>query len=203
MTKKFRTKFSKMLVICLAWFGVWSITQGFYMSSYLQSIVPGTIDAQIVSITTYIFIVATTILVVLRKEAKKFLPASRWLWLYLLPLACIIVLQFAYRSPLPVWVFIVMITISVFWQDALTFGLFQNYVRRANSKWKTILLVGTLFGIGHVLAFLPDVTQLLNPGFYLLFIVGYLFAWLREKTGNIYIIDVLHMTFLLAAMIHV
>lgn len=201
MIRSSRKKVIAIILTCLVWLATWAATHGFYMSSYLQDLVPGSINIQILTITAYIFIAATVILSVLRSQTKKFLPFSQWLWLYLLPLICIITLQFTYQGPLDLWVFILMITISVFWQDALTFGLFQNYIRQSASRWNTILIVGTLFGLGHIMAFAPDMTQLLNPGFYLLFIVGYLFAWLREKTGNIYVIDVLHMTFLLAAMI--
>lgn len=201
MINNLQNPVSKLIVPCLAWLGIWSATQGFYMVSYLQELIPGSTDLKISLITAYILGVLLVTLLTLRQETKRFLRPSRWLWLYLLPFACIAALLFSYQGPLHIGVFVAMITISVFWQDMLTFGLLQNYIQKAVPKWAIIFIVGSLFGLGHILAFIPDMTQLFSPTFYLLFAVGYLFAWLREKTRTVYVINVLHVTFLLAAMI--
>ena len=171
------------------------------MNESLRGLLPGSNELQVLAITGYVALVMCVAVTVLHKEAKEFMRPSKWMLLYVLPLACVALLQFKYQGPLPVWLFIVMIVVSVTWQDVLTFGFFQGRVRRLTSMLNTILVVGFLFGFGHVVALTSDMSQIASPGFYLLLVVGILFAWLREKTSNIYVINVLHMTFLLVTMV--
>ena len=169
------------------------------MSGFMQGVIPGSLDMRIMLLTGFVGVVMLGAFAMFWKETKLFLGNSKWLGLYALPLLSIIALLLNYGGPLHVSVFITMIVVSVLWQDVLTFGLFQSYIRKNANSWKTILIVGTLFGLGHLIAFAPDFLSALNAGWFALFIVGYVFAWLREKTGNIYVLNVFHVTFLLSA----
>lgn len=46
-------------------------------------------------------------------------------------------------------------TVSVFWQDYLTFGLLQIYLGERMSAWVTVPLVAVVFYLGHAIL-LPD-----------------------------------------------
>lgn len=191
----------KISLLCFAWVVTWTFTQGIYMSSGLQGLLSGSLEYRLILITVVIATVLCIALVALRGEAKKFIMQSKWLMLYILPILCIFLLQFRYQGPISLGLFVAMILVSVAWQDILTFGFLQNKIRTLTSTRATVLIVGTAFGLGHIIAIIPDISQLATPGFYLLFIVGFLFAWLRQKTGAIYVVNILHTTFLLATMI--
>ena len=71
------------------------------------------------------------------------------------PAVLALVLPLHYSMPVPVGVYIAWMTLSVFWQNYLTFGLPQSYVRDYLPAWVSIVVVTAMFWLGHVVV-LPD-----------------------------------------------
>lgn len=79
-------------------------------------------------------------------------------------------------------------TIS-FTQDFLTFGILQTLLEKLSNKKTAAILTVIMFFVGHT-GFFP-----LNV-FIIFYIVGFvLFGYLRYKYGNIYLLNVLHISF--------
>lgn len=82
-----------------------------------------------------------------------------------------------------------MISITVFWQDYLTFGIFQTFLAERISQNTAACLVAVVFLAGHAVFFLGDLT---NPQFIIIALAGFIFAFSRRYTGNIYIANLIH-----------
>ncbi len=97
-----------------------------------------------------------TVIVVLTHPRNRTLFAANWsAWLYLVPLLAGITLPFHYWLDLPVATYMFWITVSVFWQDYLTFGLLQMYLGERLRPWAVLVASGLIFWTGHAL-FLPE-----------------------------------------------
>jgi hypothetical protein len=98
-----------------------------------------------------------------------------------------------YHYELPVWTYIFFMTVSVFWQNYITFGLLHGYLRKAFTQRTTVLILAILFSAAH-LVFVSDFwRQPVNILFVL--VLASLFTFLREKTGTLYWLIFIHLMF--------
>ena len=111
-------------------------------------------------------------------------PSPRWyLALYALLVVAGALVPLHYHLALPVGVYIGFISVSVVWQDVITFGLLQHYLRRSFSLGVTAAVLPILF-LGAHLLFIPGFyRQPVNVLFVL--VMAPLFALLRERTGRL------------------
>ncbi|MEV4060859.1 hypothetical protein [Nonomuraea dietziae] len=129
-----------ILGACVAWLAVWIATQGlFVINDWLPG---GSLNNRLAWLTGYMAVVLATATVVCRRRNREFLPSSRLRWLYVLPLALLLLLPFHYDGPVTVPLLAVMIVVTAFWQDCLTFGLVQSFKRRQTSPLTAVLLTG-------------------------------------------------------------
>lgn len=185
--------FVHVITAVLAWLVLWCLTQGLFMSEFLQKLY---IDINLIYLlaTAWVAMVACISVSVLPHYRKKILPKSKLLWLYSIPAVLLILLPSHYQLPLALPVYILMITITVFWQDYLTFGLLQTRLEKILTKNIAAPTTALLFMFGHLVFYL---NSLLDPQFILLGIAGFVFAFSRRYMGNIYIANILHLCFYL------
>lgn len=153
-------------------------------------------DAVSVLIETILALVIVLVLVLLHRRYNSELFARSWtLWLYALPVVAGIVLPFHYGMPLPVVLYIVWMTVSVFWQDYLTFGLLQKYLGERLPTWMVLVASAVIFWVGHAL-FLPDKFGLTHvlPSLSML-ALGLVLASLRTWLKTLHLILALHLAF--------
>jgi hypothetical protein len=153
-------------------------------------------SATAVAIETALAAVVAVALVVLHRQANRVLFArSRMRWLYVLPIGLGIALPFHYTLPLPVALYMVWMTVSVFWQDYLTFGLLQCYLRTCLPGWAVLVVSAVMFWSGHLL-FLPNRFGVTNPLASLaILVLGFTLAGLRLRLRSIHLILAVHLAF--------
>jgi membrane protease YdiL (CAAX protease family) len=193
MTHQPFTLYKTIFISIILWFLIWTVTQGIFMSERLLQL---PIDANIsyAIATVWVLAVAAVALRLLPKYRRESLPKSRLLWLYAVPVALLVFLPWHYALALDIWVYVPMIVITVFWQDYVTFGLLQTRLAKTITATKAAIVTAIVFLLGHAVFFLNDIT---DPQFILIAIAGFGFAFLRRYTGNIYIANVIHLTFYL------
>lgn len=176
------------------WFGLWYLTLGL-LSNGVGSLVTAD-DAVSVLIETFLALVIVVVLVLLHRRYSRELFARSWsIWLYALPFAAGIVLPFHYGLPLPVALYMFWMTVSVFWQDYLTFGLLQKYLAERLPTWAVLVASAVIFWAGHAL-FLPDKfspVQVL-PSLAML-VLGLVLASLRAWLQTLHLILAVHLAF--------
>lgn len=137
-----------------AWLALWPLTPGLLANG------PGRLVAQddsaVVLIESAIALVVILVLLLLHRRYARRLFAPSWqLALYALPVALVIALPSHYELPLPVGVYLVWMTVSVFWQDTLTFGLLQSHLAERLPPWAVVAVVAIVFYAGHAIL-IPD-----------------------------------------------
>lgn len=188
---------------CLVWIGLWSLTPGLLADGPGRRLVGGLevggLDAFAVGVLaeSLLAVVVLVVLLILHRDRNRHLFArSRVVPFYAVPVVLAAVLPFHYgMEDVPLGVYLVWMTVSVLWQDYLTFGLLQSYLREVLSPWATVLLVAIVFWVGHAV-FIPHRFGLDNPLAGLAMIgLGVLFASIRTKTGTLHLLLVLHASF--------
>jgi hypothetical protein len=190
-------KWQKVLSACVAWLAAWVFTQGLFMGDSLLRVFSGGFDVQILKATLWVGLVLGFSLVVFKNYDRRFLTRSRLIYLYFLPAALIAILPWHYHLTLSIPLFVLMVIISTFWQDYLTFGIFQTFIQSKLVTWMSVIIVGVLFTIGHFIFFIDSFSLASMTGWLALLSAGLLFSWQRKHFGNIYVINVLHLSFLL------
>jgi len=183
-----------IIAVVVIWFGLWSLTPGL-LSNGIGSFFT-TDDATGVLIETVLALVIVLVIAQLHPRYNAELFARSWsLWVYILPVVSGIVLPFHYSLTLPVALYIFWMTVSVFWQDYLTFGLLQKYLAERLPTW--VMLVGSavIYWGGHALV-LPDSFGFTEPLPSLaIFALGLSLASLRAWLKPLHLILALHLTF--------
>jgi|JI6StandDraft_1071083.scaffolds.fasta_scaffold175211_2 hypothetical protein len=197
MGKQKQNNWAAAVIASVAWLIIWIFTQGLFMSESLMKIIPLETNVSILLATSYVAVILAISLVVFKKYNKKFLARTNLLYLYILPLILVGLLPFHYHLALPLSIYIFMIVVTVFWQDYLTFGIVQTYVQTTLTPTLSLFIVALLFTLGHFTFLISSFSSAYIPGLIALFCVSALFAWFRKHFGNIYIINVLHLSFLL------
>lgn len=181
-------------IAIVVWFGLWALTPGL-LSNGVGHLVTDDL-AGAIAIETGVVLVAVSALVLTHKRFNRVLFARSWmLWLYALPLVLAIALPFHYDLILPVLLYMVWMTVSVFWQDYLTFGLLQSYLGQRVPAWAVIVLSAVIFWLGHVL-FIPERFGFQNwLSSIAILLLGFVLASLRAWLKTLHLILALHLSF--------
>lgn len=182
-----------LLLAAVAWFALWYLTPG------LLSDGVGHLFTDELAVSVLIETVLAVVLVLTHRRYNRVLFARSWsLWLYVLPAVLAIALPFHYELILPVFLYMVWMTVSVFWQDYLTFGLLQSYLGERLPVWGVIVASAVIFWIGHAL-FIPDRFAPTNwlPSLAIL-ALGFALASLRVWLKSLHLILALHLSFYFA-----
>lgn len=176
------------------WFGFWYLTPGLLANG------PGrlfTTDPDLsILIETILAFVLAVVLVLTHHRYNRVLFARSWSrWLYVLPLALALTVPFRYELLAPVELYMVWMTVSVFWQNYLTFGLLQSYLGERLPAWGVLVGSAVMFWLGHVL-FLPEHFAPVNvvPSLAIL-ILGFVLGSLRLWLKTLHLILALHLSF--------
>lgn len=178
----------------VVWFGLWALTPGL-LEHGLGSLITDDMALQVL-IETVVAAILVVVLVLLHRRDNRVLFARSWSrWLYALPAVLAVALPFHYELALPVLLYTVWMTVSVFWQDYLTFGLLQRYLGARLPAWAVIVTSAVVFWLGHALllpeSFAP--THVL-PSLAIL-MLGLVLASLRVWLRTLHLILALHLAF--------
>ncbi|HHF7010021.1 CPBP family glutamic-type intramembrane protease [Streptococcus mutans] len=115
-------------------------------------------------------------------------------WLYVILILAAISLPWHYHwTDLPVTYYLLFTTVSVIWQDYLTFGLFQRYLQQELSfKWQIVFL--SFLFISRYFLYISHFGN--SPLMAILtFFMALLFTYLKEKAQTLYWLLFLHLMF--------
>ncbi|MFD1716923.1 hypothetical protein [Georgenia deserti] len=187
------------LAACAAWLALWSLTPGLRsdgVGSWFSAD-----SAAVLLIESGVAVVVVAALLVTHDRVNRVLFApSRQRWLYALPALLAVALPFHASPSVPLPVYVAWMTISVFWQDYLTFGLLQSYIRERLPAWATVAVVAGMFWLGHAV-FLPDRFGPAHPvPSAAMIVLGAAFALLRERLGTLHLMLALHLAFYFVAV---
>lgn len=185
-----------VVLAAAVWFGLWALTPGLLANG------PGRLvtsdPATSILVETILALALAVALVLTHRRYNRVLFARSWaLWLYALPLVLACTVPLRYGGDLPVALYLVWMTVSVFWQDYLTFGLLQGYLGERLPAWGVLVGSALLFWLGHALL-LPDRFGPLTvvPSLVML-ALGLALAALRVRLGTLHLILALHLSFYL------
>ncbi len=189
-----RIPWSILVAVVLAWFGLWYLTPGLLSDGAGRLV---TDDAALSTLfeTVLALMLAIGLVLAHRGYSRELFARSRTCWFYALPIATAIALPFHYGLELPVALYLFWMTVSVFWQDYLTFGLLQKYLAERLTTSMVLIASAVIFWAGHAI-FLPDAfapTQGL-PSLAIL-ALGLVLASLRIWLTTLHVILALHLTF--------
>ncbi|WP_155838591.1 hypothetical protein [Arthrobacter castelli] len=183
-----------VIAAVIVWFGLWCLTPGL-LSNGVGSLFTDA-PAVLVLIETIIALVIAVVLVrVHHQYNRELFSRSRTSWVYALPLVAAIALPFHYAMAFPVALYMFWMTVSVFWQDYLTFGLLQSYLTERLPRWAVLVGSAVIFWAGHALL-LPDKFAPIHilPSLAIL-ALGFALATLRIWLKTLHLILALHLAF--------
>ena len=180
--------------IIVGWFGLFSLTPGL-LDHGIGHLFSNDFTTSVVIETVLALLLAVVIVLVHRRYSRALFARSWAMWLYLLPLVLAITLPLHYSLPAPLAVYMLWMTVSVFWQDYLAFGLLQSYIGERLPTWATVAAVAVLFWSAHAI-FIPDrfAPNNLVPSLAIL-ALALVLALLRAKLKTLHLILALHLSF--------
>lgn len=182
------------LVACGVWVGLWFLTPGLRADG-VGSWFSDDEDRGLLVECLIAVIVGLALAAVHPRFNRVIFARSRLMWLYALPAGLAVVLPLHYSLPLPLAVYLAWMTVSVLWQDYLTFGLLQSYVAEYLPTWATIAVVAGMFWLGHAVV-LPHRFGVTSPLASLAMLsLGAVFALLRARLGTLHLLLALHLSF--------
>lgn len=173
---------------------LWYLTPGL-LSNGIGSLLTSDLATSVL-IETALALVLAVVLVLTHRRYNRVLFARSWsVWLYALPVVLAITVPFRYELILPVFLYMAWMTVSVFWQDYVTFGLLQSYLGERLPAWGVIVASAVIFWLGHAL-FIPDRFAPMNwlPSLAIL-ALGLALASLRVWLKSLHLILALHLSF--------
>lgn len=183
-----------LAAICVLWLALFSLTPGL-LDDGVGHVFTDDITTSVV-VETVLALVLSVALVLMHPRFNREMFARTWsTWLYALPLVLVIALPFHYSLPRPLIVYAIWMTVSVFWQDYLTFGLLQSYLRERLPAWATVTIVTIVFWLAHAL-FIPGRFTPTNviPSLAIL-ALALVLSLLRARLKTIHLILALHLSF--------
>lgn len=183
-----------LIVAVVVWFGLWYLTPGL-LSNGVGHLFTNDLATSVLSETALALLLAVALVLTHRRYNRVLFARSWSIWLYALPIALAIALPFHYELILPVFLYMAWMTVSVFWQDYLTFGLLQSYLAERLPTWGVIVASAVIFWLGHAL-FIPDRFAPANwlPSLAIL-ALGFALASLRVWLKSLHLILALHLSF--------
>ncbi|GAB79150.1 hypothetical protein SAMN05421595_3011 [Austwickia chelonae] len=144
--------------------------------------------------TTFAAVLAVALVMTHQRYNRVLFARSRTVRLYALLVVLAIAVPFHYQLPLPVFLYMAWMTVSVFWQDYLTFGLLHSYLGERLPSWGVIVISAIMFWLGHAV-FIP---HRFAPSHWLpslaIVALGLLFASLRVRFASLHLLLVLHLS---------
>lgn len=174
------------------WFGFFALTPGLFANGP-GALLSDDIDLRLIAETVLVVVLTVALTLVFRRESRNLFARGRMMWCFALPAAALVALPFHYALPRPLLLYVVWMAASVLWQDYLTFGLLQTFLRRILPGWGSVLGVGVLFMCVH-LVYLPERFFSPLPALAML-ILGAVLALLRSWTGTLHVVLALHLSF--------
>ena len=192
------------LLIILFWWVFW-MGQALFtvdvplLSSLLTSSNPQT---NFIFLTLWIIIINIIALVVWhwRERDYSFLKIKdKWDILgYTVPLLLIIALLATKSTAfnVPIWIYIIAMIITNFCQELLTTGYMQTGLTKTLGPIAAAIVTCVMFYLGHFMV--ADTFSLMGG----IMVAGFvLFSWLRYTRGNIYLANVVHLTWTLVMVL--
>ena len=170
-----------------------------FLSNWLTSSNPQT---SFISLTLWIITINIVALGIWhwRKRDYSFLKIKdRWDILgYIVPLLLIVALL-ATKSTVfnvPIWIYILAMVISNLCQELLTTGYMQTGLSKTLGPVVAAIVTCIMFYFGHFM--IADTFSLMGG----IMVTGFiLFSWLRYTRGNIYLANIVHLTWSLAMVL--
>ena len=182
-----------LILAIVTWFLLFGLTVKLGLSDAFFSLLPWSgsviIGGSLLNIILFWFIIKKT-----EEMALLFSMSDRKIWLlYLILFFAAITVPCHYHWELPVWQYLLFVTVSVFWQNLVTFGLFQNALKKLLSQKGVYLLLPIIFLLGHI-TFIPNFLTEKSPVVVILTpVMALLFSYLREKTGHLHWLIFIHL----------
>lgn len=184
-----------MLAVSIVWFVLWCLAPGLSSLHPMKHFV-SEINRQLLGESGVTLLAIVITLIITRKQIPDLLGFDRLgLRLYLIPIVLAILVPLHYHGDLNPFVYVAWMTISVFWQQYLTFGLLQaRLTQLIPTRWAITLTV-ILFYLGHAILiphrFAPNSFGGVGGAAFVI-TVGVAFALLRHATKSIRINLVAH-----------
>ncbi|MCC3265238.1 hypothetical protein [Arthrobacter gengyunqii] len=176
------------------WLGLWSLTPGL-LANGAGKIFTSDPDLSIL-IETVLALLIVLVLLLTHRRYNRILFARSWSrWLYLVPLVLAVTVPFRYALEAPVALYMAWMTVSVFWQNYLTFGLLQSYLGERLPAWGVLTASAVIFWLGHAV-FLPQSFSPVHliPSLSIL-ALGFVLGSLRLSVKTLHMNLALHLTF--------
>jgi membrane protease YdiL (CAAX protease family) len=196
--------YASLTVIAL-WWVFWLGSQALFMVDIpvvTKWLVSSCSQVNFLSLTLWIFVVNLIALAVyhgLQREYSFLKIKDKWdVLAYLLPMGLVIVLLLTKSSAfgVPILIYISAMVVTNFCQELLTTGFMQTALARYINPVGAAVLTCLMFYFGHFM-FSDTFTPL-----GLIMIAGFiLFSWLRLKRGNIFLANVVHLSWSLAMIL--
>ncbi len=182
-----------LLAVVVAWYLLWYLTPGL-TGSGIGSLV--TTDPAISVLVETLVAVGLAVVLVLvhRRDNRVLFAPGRSRWVYVLPLVLAITVPFRYALELPVLLYMLWMTVSVFWQDYLTFGLLQRYLAERLAAWAVIAVSAVMFWSGHALL-LEQFSPAHPVAGLAILALGLVLATLRVRLRTLHVLLALHLSF--------
>ena len=189
------------LMIILFWWFFWLGTQALLIVDvpFLSSLLTAS-DAQsnFIFLTLWIIIINVIALGIWhwRERDYSFLKIKdKWDILgYIVPIILIIALLATKSTAfnVPIWIYIIAMIITNFCQELLTTGYMQTGLTKTLGPIAAAIVTCVMFYLGHFM--IADTFSLMGG----IVVAGFvLFSWLRYVRGNIYLVNVVHLTWAL------
>ena len=117
---------------------------------------------------------------------------------YIVPLLLIIALLATKSTAfnVPIWIYIIAMLITNFCQELLTTGYMQTGLTKTLGPIAAAIVTCVMFYLGHFM--IADTFSIMGG----VMVAGFiLFSWLRYKRGNIYLANVVHLTWTLVMVL--
>ncbi|MFE4469042.1 hypothetical protein ACFRFH_09495 [Leifsonia sp. NPDC056824] len=182
-----------VILAAFLWLGGWYLTPG--LGNGVGQLFTDDLAVSVLIETMLALVLAVILVLTHRRYNRVLFARSGTVYLYALPLITSVALPFHYSLMLPVVLYMLWMTVSVFWQDYLTFGLLQSYLGERLPAWGVIVVSAVMFWLGHAL-FIPERFAPTNvlPSLAIL-ALGFTMASLRVWLRSIHLILALHLTF--------
>jgi len=195
--KKSRRNLIAVIAAILIWVAYWFGIQSLYFPIFSNVLnLHVSLDFLFAIYSLCITIAALIITVIWCVNVKDFsflkLKKKRILYLYILPVVLtILLLRFGDGVGINSFLYAIsMWSTTALAQDLVTFRFLQTFLEKRVNRKLVAIITGTVFFSGHLILGLG-----INTIFYA--IGSILFSYLRYKTKNIYLLDVIHISFLL------
>lgn len=191
---KDKTFIFKILIGILSWillFG-WTVNIGF-SHNFLGSFLSFSNELIVGSLLNIVLLIA--FFIVYKKWTKEMFSIKnrKYLILYGILLIAAVLVPFHYTLDGPFYIYIFFITVSVIWQNYITFGILQRFLRQWLPYTLTLVILFVLFIGGNILFVSNFLDNIINIIFIAILVP--VFSFIMEKTGKIHLLIFIHLLF--------